>query len=151
MLHHPVAHRHRFHLAHGRTVAHVVKRYFCLAQKVDQARAFLAQAGKHETPVAVDTGCGHHAAIGVIGVHAGAVVAFDQRNGLDFAIQVKAPGVVRADKTLAGVAALVAAQLHTPVRATVVKHTHTAVSVTHHDHRLTANLHGEVITDLFDL
>jgi hypothetical protein len=53
--------------------------------------------------------------------------------------------VIRAAEELAGVAGPVDDDLGTLVRAAVVKHVHLAVAVTDLDHRLVANLRGEVI------
>jgi hypothetical protein len=53
--------------------------------------------------------------------------------------------VIRAAEELAGVAGPVDDDLGTLVRAAVVQHVHLAVAVTHLDHRLVANLGGEVI------
>ena len=42
-------------------------------------------------------------------------------------------------------------KLHAAVRAAVVEHADLAVHAAHHDHRLAADLHGDVVAGLFDL
>ena len=59
--------------------------------------------------------------------------------------------MVGTDKAFARVTTLIAAQLDAAVRAAVVEHFHTFVVVTHHDHGLPPNLHGEVVANLFHL
>jgi hypothetical protein len=64
---------------------------------------------------------------------------------------MKAPCVVGAYKAFACVAALIAAQLNTAMGAAVVKNFHAFVDVPDHHHRLPANVHGEIVANLFHL
>ena len=115
------------------------------AEEFRQARAVGGQAGEDEAAVAVDARRALHAAVGVVARHARAFVARGQRDRAHVAVEVEAPGVVRADEGAAGVALQVAHQLHAAVRAAVVEHLHAAVLLPHHDHRLAADGHGVVV------
>ena len=66
-------------------------------------------------------------------------------------VQVKTPRVVGAHKARTGVAAVRAAQLHTAVRAAVVKHPDGLIAVAHHHHGLAANVQRVVIAQRLDL
>jgi hypothetical protein len=95
-----------------------------------------------------DPGRAFDRTIGVLGVDLGAFVGLLQRDRAQLAVEVKTPGVVRADQRAAGIALLIAKQLHTAMRAAVVQHVDLAVLAAHHGHWLAADLHRVVVARL---
>ena len=140
-----MADRHDLDLAERRAVAHVVEGDPRLAEELVERRPLVDQAREHEAAVAADAGGALHAAVGVVLGHARAFVALGERDRAHAAVEMEAPGVVRADEGAAGVALEVADDLHAAVRAAVVEHLHAHVGLADHDHRLAADRHRVVV------
>ncbi len=145
VLHDAVADRHDLDLAERRAVAHVVEGDLGLAEELGERRSFVDEAREDEAAVAVDAGGALHAAVGVVAGHPRALVALGERDRAHAAVEVEAPGVVRADEGAAGVALEVADDLHAAVRAAVVEHLHAHVGLADHDHRLAPDRHRVVV------
>ena len=142
---------HHLDLADRRAVAHVVEGDLGVAEELQQRRPVGGEAGEDEAAVAVDPRRALDVAVGVRLVHRRALVAARQRDGAHLAVEVEAPGVVRADEGAAGVALQVADELHAAVRAAVVQHVDGAVGGAHHHHRLAADRHRVVVAGVRDL
>ena len=109
------------------------------------------EAREYKTAIRVHPRGALHGAIGVLGRHAGAIVTVRQRNASNGAVEMKAPRVIGADETRSRVARHRPAQLDAAVRTAVVEYVDAPLPVAHHDHRLSSDLHGVIITRRLDL
>src|SRR5262249_17732382 len=122
-----------------------------IAQKFQERGSLCCQARKDEAAIAGHASGRLHRAVRVVHRHARTVIPVGQGNALDAPIQVKGPCVITATEGRAGVSLSVAADLYTAMGAAVVEHTNLIIEAPDHDHRLPADLNGDVVTGLLQL
>jgi hypothetical protein len=143
-----VANRNGLNFANRRAVTHVVESNPGLAKELRKGGPGGRQARKYKSTIAIDTGGRLHRTIRAVRREARTVIALNERNGLYPSVEVKGPGMVRADEGRSGVAGAATAQLDPSVRASVIKNVNTPVGPTDHDQRLTADTHGVEVTNI---
>src|SRR5690606_21386813 len=139
---HPAGH---LELALGRAIDHVVERAERFAEEFLEALALGAEAAEYEAAVVVNVLDLRHALRGLGLLEDFRVIAALQGQRQQGAVGLEGPGVVRAAKELAGVAAGVVDHHDALVGTAVVQHAHRVVVVPHHDHGLVAHRGGEVV------